>query len=76
MVESLKLYKDVKGLDKNVGEHILTTLNTVEKHNVKEVIECMEKRYGRTRLEKLEELVLDYIRFREDDYEIKLIFFK
>ena len=53
LVESLRVNKEVKGLAKCVGKHILTTLNTVEKkHKIKEVIECLEKRYGRTRLKK------------------------
>ena len=36
---------------------------------MKEVIDCLEIRYGWTGLERLEELVSDYIKFREDDYE-------
>ena len=36
---------------------------------MKEVIDCLEIRYGRTRLEKLEEFGTDYIKFREEDYE-------
>ena len=46
-------------------EHILRTLSTVLKHKVKEVIDCLEKRCSRTRLQKLEELVIEYIRLRE-----------
>ena len=53
LVESFKHHKDIKGLAKYVGEHIRTTLNTVEKYKVKEVMDCLEIRYGRTRLEKL-----------------------
>ena len=49
-------------------EHILRTLSTVLKHKVKEVIDCLEKRCSRTRLQKLEELVIEYIRLREDDH--------
>ena len=49
LVESLKHNKDIKGLAKYVGEHILTTLNTVVKQKVKEVIDHLEIRYGRTR---------------------------
>ena len=30
-------------------------------------MECLKKRYGRTRLEKLEELMLDYIKFEIND---------
>ena len=52
-----------------MSEHVLTTLSTPEKQKVKEVIKCLEDRYGRTRLEKLEELVVDWMRFKVDDYE-------
>ena len=65
----MKHNKDIKGLAKYVGEHILTTLNTVEKQKAKVVIECLEVRYRQIRLEKLKELVTDYVKFREDDYE-------
>ena len=58
LVESLKINKYVKGLAKYVGKHILLALNTQEYHTVKNVIGCLEN-YGRTRLDKLEELV-DY----------------
>ena len=33
------------------------------------VIRCLESRYGRTRLKKPEELVLDWIRLKDDDYK-------
>ena len=71
MVESLKVNKEIKGLEKFVSEHVLTTLSTPEKQKVKKIIACLEERYGRTRLEKIEELVLDWIGFRDDDYEVE-----
>ena len=43
-------------------------MNTVEEQKVK-VIDCLEIRYGQTRLEKLEELLTGYVKFREDDYD-------
>ena len=61
--------KEIKGLEKFVSEHVLKTLSTLEKQKVKEIIACLEEIYGRTRLEKMEELVLDWIGFRDDDYE-------
>ena len=67
-MESFKHNKDIKGLAKFLGEDILTTVNTVEKQKVK-VIDCLEIRYGQTILEKLEELLTGYVKFREDDYD-------
>lgn len=54
---------------KYVSKHILKTLNTVEKHKIKKVVECLEIRYDRGWLEKLEKVVLEWIEFREDDYD-------
>ena len=34
---------------------------------MKEIIACLEERYGRTRLEKSKEIVSDYIGFRDDE---------
>ena len=61
--------KEIKGLENFLSEHVLITLSTPEKQKVKEIIACLEERYGRTRLEKMEELVLDLIGFRDNDYE-------
>ena len=47
-MELLKLNKEIKGLVKYVIENVLMSINTVEKHKIKEVIECLETRYGRT----------------------------
>ena len=44
LVESLKIYTEVKGLAKYVGEHILLVLNIVERQKIKEVIESLEKK--------------------------------
>ena len=57
MVEFLKINKEIRGLPKYVSEHVLTTLNTVEKQTIKEVVDCLKERFGRTRLEQIEELV-------------------
>ena len=69
LIESLKVNKEIKGSERFLSEHVLTMLSTPEKQKVKEVIKCLEDRYGRTRLEKLEELVVDWMRFKVDDYE-------
>ena len=61
--------KEMKGLERFVSEHVLTTLSSPEKQKVDDVIKCLKYRYGRTRLEKIEELVLDWIKFNENDYD-------
>ena len=60
--------KEITGLERFVSEQFLTTLNTPKKQKVDDVIKCLENTYGRTRLEKIEELVLDCIKFNENDY--------
>ena len=57
LAESLKLNREIKGLAKYVIEHILTTFNTEEKQKIEEIVKYLKTHYGRTRLEKLEELV-------------------
>ena len=42
LVESLKVNKEIKGPEKFVSEHVLTTLSTPEKQKVKEIIVCLE----------------------------------
>ena len=44
-----------------VGEHILTTLNTADKHKIKKVIVFGDK-VRKNEARNLEELVSDYIR--------------
>ena len=69
LIESLKTNKEIEGWPKYVSEHVLTMLNTLEKQTIKEVVDCLKERFGKTRLEKIEELVLECIKFRDDDYD-------
>ena len=59
VIESLKVNKEIEGLAKYIGEHVIGKLDTIEKQKVKEIIELLNLKYGRTRLEKLEELMED-----------------
>ena len=59
LLKSLKMNKDVRGLQKYVAEHILPILDYIEKQTVRNVIECLKKIYGRTQIEKLEECLED-----------------
>ena len=47
-----------------MSEHIFTLLNTLEKQTIKEIVDCLKERFGRTRLEQVEESVAEYIKFR------------
>ena len=63
VIESLKMNKEIEGLAKYIGEHVIGRLETIEKHKVKEIVELLKLKYGRTRIEELEELMEDWIKF-------------
>ena len=69
VIESLKVNKEIEGLAKYVGEHVIGKLDTIEKQKVKEIIELLNLKYGRTRLEELEELMEDWIKFNFNEHE-------
>ena len=45
VIESLKVNKEIEGLAKYVGEHIIGKLDTIEKQKVKEIIELLNLKY-------------------------------
>merc|ERR1711873_246471 len=61
VIESLKTNKEIEGLAKYVGEHVIARLDTIEKHKVKKITDLLKLIYGRTRIEELEELMEDWI---------------
>ena len=69
IIESLKINKDIEGLALYIGEHVVGKLDTIEKQKVKEIIELLDLKYGRTRLEELEELMEDWIKFNFNEHE-------
>ena len=54
-VESLKVNKDIQGLPRFVGEHVLPVLERKQDQLVKRVLEILQTKYGRTRMEKVKE---------------------
>ena len=61
--------KEVNGLAKYVGEHILPVLDTVEMQTVMQIVGILKRKYGRTRIEELEELMTDWMNFKANEYE-------
>ena len=49
--------KEIDGLSEYIVTYILPELDKVENQKVEEIISMLEKRYGKTRLEEVEELV-------------------
>ena len=72
VIESLKMNKEIDGLAKYVAEHILTRLDTVEKQKVKEVTGLLKVKYGRPRIEQLEELMTDWMNFKANEHEMRM----
>merc|ERR1712177_113419 len=68
-LESLKSNEEIEGLSLYIGEHIVGKLDTVEKQTVKGLIELVKTKYGRTRQEELEELMMEWIKFDFNEYE-------
>ena len=69
VIDLLKMNKEIEGLAKYVGEHVITRLDTIEKQKVKEIVDLLKFKYGRTRIEELEELMEDWIKFNLNEYE-------
>ena len=69
MIEELKRNKDIKGLQRFITDHILSTLEKKDDQTIAKVIALLDKRYGRSRTEKVEEAIEDLFKFREDIHE-------
>ena len=69
LIESLKVNKDIKNLPRFVGDHILTVLQKVEDQNIEQVLEVLKIKYGRSRMEQVEECIQHRLEFRENNYE-------
>merc|ERR1712074_161381 len=68
-VENLKLNKEIHGLPRFFGEHVLPVLDKLPDQTVKKVLDLLETKYGRTRIEKVEECVKDWLEFKEDMFD-------
>ena len=69
LMESLKNNKEIKGLPRYVGEHILPVLEKKTDQTMKRVLELLDVRYSRTRNEKIEDLIEEWMKFSHDQFE-------
>ena len=69
VIESLKQNKNIEGLAKYTGEHVVGKLDTTETQTIKEILKLLDIKYGRTRLEDLEELMEEWIKFNFNEHE-------
>ena len=52
-----------------VREHVLLVFEKKTDQTIKKVLDLLDVKYGRTRTEKVEECVEDWLKFREDQFE-------
>ena len=55
-------------MPKYVGEHILPVLETKVDQTLKKVLEILILKYGRTRVEMIEDFMEDWSNFKDDQY--------
>ena len=68
LIESLKTNTQIKGLPKYVGEDVLPVLETKVDQTLKKVLEILILKYGRTRVEMIEDFMEDWSNFKDDQY--------
>ena len=69
LIEGLKNNKEIKGLPRYVGEQIIPVLENKTDQTMKRVLELLDIKYEQTWTEKIEEIVEDWMRFRDDQFE-------
>ena len=69
LIESIKINTQIKGLQKYVGEHVLLVLEIKDDQTLKKVLEILTLKYGWTRVEKIEDFMEDWSKFKDDQYK-------
>ena len=68
IIKELKKNKEIKGLQRYVADHILPVLINKTDQTIDKVVELLDGKYGRSRTEKVKEVIEDLFRLREDQY--------
>ena len=58
-----------------MNDHVLKVLEKKDDERVVKVIDCLNKIFGRSRLEKIEEWLDNWMKFREGDFDEEDEFF-
>ena len=69
LMESLKTSKNVKGLPRYVGEHVLLVLGKKTDHMIAKFLDLLSLKYERTKTEKIQEIMEDWLNFKDDQFE-------
>ena len=66
IIENLNVNKEIKGLPWYTREHVLPTLDKKPDQTVKQVLELLDPKYSQIRTEKVNEVVDDWLKLKED----------
>ena len=69
LMEDLKKNKDIKGIQKYVADHVIPVLINKTDQTLEKVIELLDVKYGRSRTEKVEDVIEVYLKFRNEKKE-------
>merc|ERR1712112_494060 len=69
VIESLKQNKEISGLEKYMGEHVYSALDTEERQTIAQLIAMLKRKYGKTKTGEVKEVVLEWINFIANEHE-------
>ena len=59
----------MKGVQKYIAEHIIPVLINKDDQTLDKVVRLLDIKYSRSRMEKVEDVMEDYLKFPENQYE-------
>ena len=68
-MEELKANKQIKGIQIYTAEHITPVSVNKTDQTLEKVVGLLDIKYGRSRTEKVEYVIEEYLKFRKDQYE-------
>ena len=69
VIDSLTAHKEVNGLEKYVCDHIISVLDTIDVQTVEQIVGILKRKYGKTRMEEMEEVVTKWMKFNANEHE-------
>ena len=71
-MDELQKNKETKEIQKYVAEHIIPVLINKTDQTLEKVVGLLDIKYGWSRTEKVEDVIEDYLKFREDQYKMMM----
>ena len=68
-IESLKMNKEIKGLSAYINDHVIKVCEKREDQEVSKVLDVLSKKYGRSRVEKMEVWIENWFDFKDGDFD-------